>query len=337
MKPARAAVLCLIAAACGGSGSKANPTAPDPSHVLSGQTVNVVDGTPLSDVDIQLGGGSARADANGNFQLPVSGDGPYAAAITGAPVVQRRTTLTPQTNGPARISLIPASFDLGAFDEMFRATNHRLQRWASQPSVVVVASVMRYGSTATDRFTARSEQMTQAEIDTLISHLNEGLSLLTGGTYSSFASVEIERPQAGQQVIVQRTGKIVIGRYVGIGDDTGEPIIGYGNWAERTDGTVVGGTIWLDRDFDKNETARRLLRIHELGHALGYSHVARRRSVMNAALGPEPTDFDRAGAVIAFQRPIGNVAPDSDPSAGMAPAGTAQVSEGGTSWTKPIR
>ena len=103
MKRASAAVLCLMAAACGGSGalgigrrSRGSRIAPDSSHVLSGQTVNVVDGAPLSDVNIQLGGGSTvRADANGNFELPVSGDGPYPAAITGTPVVQRRTTPAP--------------------------------------------------------------------------------------------------------------------------------------------------------------------------------------------------------------------------------------------------
>jgi hypothetical protein len=35
---------------------------------------------------------------------------------------------------------------------------------------------------------------------------------------------------------------------------------------------------------------------------------------MNPAIGPEPTDFDRAAARIAFQRPPGNRAPDVDPS-----------------------
>ena len=31
--------------------------------------------------------------------------------------------------------------------------------------------------------------------------------------------------------------------------------------------------MFLDRDFDKNDNRRRLLRIHELGHALGLMHV----------------------------------------------------------------
>jgi hypothetical protein len=62
-----------------------------------------------------------------------------------------------------------------------------------------------------------------------------------------------------------------------------------------------------------------LLRIHELGHALGYQHVTSRTSIMNPALGPEPSQFDREGAIIAFQRPPGNRAPDTDPKSTTRP------------------
>jgi hypothetical protein len=77
--------------------------------------------------------------------------------------------------------------------------------------------------------------------------------------------------------------------------------------------------MYLDRDFDRNDSRRRLLRIHELGHALGWQHVTSRTSIMNPAIGPEPTDFDRAGAVIAFQRPPGNRSPDTDPESSKRP------------------
>jgi hypothetical protein len=154
---------------------------------------------------------------------------------------------------------------------------------------------------------------------------------LTGGTYTSFASVVIERPQAGQHVNVQRVRTIVAGRYVGI--HSSRRTIGYGGWAEQPDGTVVGGSMWLDRDFDRDNALRRLLRIHELGHALGYSHVTRRPSVMNPAIGPDPTEFDRAGALIAFQRPVGNASPDKDPN------GTARgfrLTDDTARWITPV-
>ena len=135
--------------------------------------------------------------------------------------------------------------------------------------------------------------------------------MLTANTFTSWASVEVERPSNGDRVSVARTGRIVVGRYSGISAIANT--IGYGRWSETSDGTVVGGAMYLDRDFDRDDPRRRLLRIHELGHALGYQHVKSRPSIMNPALGPEPTDFDRAGAVIAFQRPPGNRSPDTDP------------------------
>jgi hypothetical protein len=72
------------------------------------------------------------------------------------------------------------------------------------------------------------------------------------------------------------------------------------------------------------------LRIHELGHALGYQHVTTRTSIMNPAIGPDPTEFDRGGALIAFQRPVGNQAPDVDPTTTTVAAVTGEVR-----WSPP--
>jgi len=67
--------------------------------------------------------------------------------------------------------------------------------------------------------------------------------------------------------------------------------------------------------------------MHELGHALGYQHVESRTSIMNPSVGPEPTEFDRLGAIIAFARPAGNKSPDVDPAATVLSA-----SSGGGRW-----
>lgn len=48
---------------------------------------------------------------------------------------------------------------------------------------------------------------------------------------------------------------------------------------------------------------RRLLRTHELGHALGFNHVKSRLSIMNPRIGPEVTALDRQIMMLAFQRP----------------------------------
>lgn len=235
--------------------------------------------------------------------------------------------VTGPSSVPSRLSLMPASFDLHAFDEMFRTANSRLQRWTTRPSLVVLGTVMNYRGPA-EEFNATSEQMSDDEISLLVAHLNEGLALMTGGTYTSFADVKIERMAAGDRSSVARAGSIVVGRYNGV--QTFAQTIGYGTWAENEVGAVVGGAMFLDSRFDKSDDRRRLLRIHELGHALGQLHVETRVSIMNPAIGPEPTEFDRHAAIVAFQRPPGNVSPDTDP-------GTAGKSGPWTiRWAPPV-
>ena len=330
MTRALAVSLCIAAAACGGS--KASPTAPAASAVLQGQTTSAIDGSATGQVSIQLGAKyTLQSDTNGNFDVSVGGPDTYWTVLSAPGIVERQTSIAAPTSSRLKISLIPSTFDLQAFDQMFRTSHNRLQRWTARPSLVVIGTVMKFGSGGTDRFEATGERLSEDEVASLVSHLNEGLALLTAGTYTTFASVDIERPQAAEQVEVHRTGKIVIGRYNGIMNL--EQAVGLGSWGEQSDGAVVSGTVWLDRSFDRDDPRRRLVRIHELGHALGYTHVTARTSIMNPSLGPEPTDFDRAAAAIAFQRPVGNMSPDFDPGSS---ARTSALAEGGVRWSRPI-
>jgi hypothetical protein len=324
------APICLLVplVACGGSSSPTDPSSGGSSTVVQGQTVSAVDGAASPNLNLQIGQRTSTSDGSGFFHVDVGSVGTYRVIVRGSSVVERETRVSTPRSDPARISMIPTNFDLTAFDEMFRASNSRLQRWTSRPSLVLLASVMEYRTGNTDTFEASGEQLTDDEVSQMIAHLTEGLGLLTGGTYTTFASVNVERPAAGQRVNVLRQGSIVVGRYTGI--VTFARTIGYGQWSEMPDGTVLGGSTFLDRDFDRGDARRRLLRIHELGHALGYQHVTSRPSVMNPAIGPEPSDFDRAGAMIAFQRPVGNRAPDVDPS-----TSTLSVSTGEGRWSAP--
>jgi hypothetical protein len=262
------------------------------------------------------------------FILDGARSGTFPATLRGSSIVERETTISASSD-VTRMSVIPSTFDLTAFDEMFRFENARLQRWTSRPALVVVASTMALTSTSADSFQASGEQMSEDEVSQMVAQLTEGLGFLTGNAYASFQSVEIERPAAGDRVSVARMGQIVVGRYTGIVSLANT--IGYGRWSTLSDGTVVGGATFLDRDFDKNDSRRRLLRIHELGHALGYQHVKSRTSIMNPAIGPEPTDFDRAGAIVAFQRQPGNHSPDVDPTNGVRLSSTHENAR----WSEP--
>jgi hypothetical protein len=328
-----AAILCA-AAACGGGSSPTTPSSSGSSspaaQVVQGQTVNAVTGSPTGNLSVIVGNYRAvTTDADGMFALDGARPGTYSATLRGSSIVDRETTVNASSD-VLRLSVIPSSFDLVAFDEMFRFDNAHLERWTSRPALVVIASTMALGATTADTHQASSEQMSEDEVSQLVANMTEGLALLTGDTFTSFQSVEIERPNAGDRVNVTRSGKIVVGRYTGI--VTLANTIGYGRWSSLADGTVVGGAMFLDRDFDKNDSRRRLLRIHELGHALGYQHVKSRTSIMNPAIGPDPTDFDRAGAIVAFQRPPGNRSPDVDPAGGVR---AFSVTQGGGRWSEP--
>lgn len=298
--------------------------------MLQGQAVIAVDGAPAPRVSVRVGYKPAvMTDHNGAFTVEVSGPAAHYTTIRGDAIVERQTALVGPTPDPIRVSLIPADFDMRAFDEMFRATGDRLQRWTSRPSLVVLGTVMAFRHASAGEYDATAEALTDEEVDALVSHLTEALALLTGGTFTSFASVTVERPAPGSRVDVTRTRHIVVGRYAGIVSIANT--IGYGQWSEQPDGTVIAGAMFLDRDFDRDDPRRRLLRTHELGHALGYQHVRSRPSIMNPSIGPELTAFDRAAVRIAFDRMPGNRAPDQDPVSAHA-----SVTSGGGTWMTPV-
>jgi hypothetical protein len=333
----RCLVLILLASwSCTGDDKPSTPAAPTPpsggASFVRGRAVSVIDGAAEAGVSVQVGSGQPiTTDGSGGFQADVSTPGKYSAMVRGATIVQRETTVD-APDGNARLSLIPAAFDLTAFDQLARSTNERLQRWTIRPSLVVIVPVMHYSDSVDDGFVATNDKMTDVEASSLASHLTEALTLLSGGTYTAFESTMLERPAAGDLVSVKRPGKIVVGRYYSM--PTMDGTIGLATWFEQSDGTVNGGVVFLDEPFDHNDNRRRLLRYHELGHALGYRHVTSRTSIMNPVIGPEPTDFDREAAMIAYQRPPGNRSPDRDPDTA---ARIGSLAFAGARWVKPLR
>jgi hypothetical protein len=303
-------IVSILGSSCGGS-SSGSPTAPGgtPALFYRGETVSAIDGSPIAGVAIKAGAREGLSDNQGRFELTDLKQGSTIVTLSGPSIVERRRNVAiPADTG--KETLIPSAFDLEAFDEMFRGTG-RLQRWTSAPALVVLGSVMRYEGIGSDEYLATSTRLTEDEIALMIEHLTEGLSLLTGQRFTSFSSIVVERPDSGDRVNTLRTGSIVVGRYRGV--QTLSSTIGLGRWSTAGNSAeVIGGAMYLDLNFDRDDPARRLLRIHELGHALGYRHVTKRLSIMNPAIGPLPTEFDRSAAMIAFERMPGNVSPDDD-------------------------
>jgi hypothetical protein len=274
---------------------------------------------------------AATSNASGNFTIDARTAGRYRSTVSGAGVYDRQTTLAvPGSN--VQVSLIPTSFDITSFDQMFRTSESHLQRWMQAPALIVEAADLVFSSVTDVTYVATSRTLSDADVNSIVSDLTWGLPQMTGGAFSAFASVTIDHPAAGASVSVQRGGAIVAGRYEGLTAATG--YAGYGRWAALSDGTVTAGIALYDADIDRaGHSSPPVLRVHEMGHALGYSHVLSRSSLMNASPSLGPNDFDVQAARIAFQRAPGSRSPDVDPDSGLTNAMRAVAA---ARWGPPI-
>jgi hypothetical protein len=312
-----AAIGMLLLGACGG-GSPARPTPapPTPSppvgRVLLGSVVDGVTDGSIAGATLDIDGiGAVTTAADGSFRIETSDVEQFRpVSIRSGGTVLRQTHL--RVPGPdARLSLIPSSFDLAAFDQMFRGTGS-LGRWTEAPRLTIQRRVLQFTNVSDTSYTATDATLTDAEVNQLVADLRWGLPQLTGNRFASFAGESRETATAGSLVGVRRTGEIVVARYVGLTAATN--FWGYGRWASSSPGAIVAGIVMLDRDFEQSGSPfRRSLRVHELGHSLGYNHVTTRASVMNSSAVVEPNDFDRSAAKLAFLRPPANRSPDLDP------------------------
>ncbi len=216
-------------------------------------------------------------------QIELSAD--EQALRTGGQGVAGRLTAGREADGPA-------------FNEMVFGSHATALRWERLPELVVLTSVMQYEKGRGTRYRATAQQLTDEEAQALIDDLTGALATLTDDVFTRFAAVRRETAAPGDVVEMMRPGQIVVARYTGVRDQLST--IGFGGRSTRGD-VIRAGSIILDNDFDRVSTSRRLLRAHELGHALGYNHVHSRASIMNPQIGSAPTDLDRAVARVAFQ------------------------------------
>lgn len=218
------------------------------------------------------------------------------------PGVQYSASVAPESpvwNDSAPSSSLPA--DTTALDEMVRDSKGRRQHWASVPNLVLLTSVMEYHAGESTDYVATSELVSAEDTKSLVADLTVALRLLTNNTFEQFATIQYETVPAGSSISIVRPKQIVVGRYQGLRHLA--QTIGLGGRKARRDGAIVGAAVMLDSEFDRTSHERRLLRTHELGHALGFNHVQSRLSFMNPRIGPEVTAVDRQLLMLAFQRP----------------------------------
>jgi carboxypeptidase family protein len=301
------------------------------SFFTNGKVLDAVTQAGFGNVALSGDGiiGSA-SDANGSFSVIASAGStdPRLVIFTSPKIIERRTNVR-VPGSDINVSLISSMFDVRAFDEMFRTT--MLTRWTSAPPLLVETRALQFTSINAADQVALADQMSDSEYNSLVNDLSWALPQMTGGAFSSFASVSRQTSPEGTNVHILNSNVITVSRVVGLFGATG--FWGYSRWQYRPDGTIIAGIVTLDRDFERSGSGFiRALRSHELGHGLGYNHVTVRFSVMNASGRVEPNSWDLDAARVAFQRPPGNRSPDTDPG-----GWSTNTVSGPAVWSPPIR
>ncbi len=296
----------------------------------SGRIVDAVSQAALGGVTISGGSVSVQSDAGGAFMVtgaPGSITSPLLLTFARPTTIARQTSLR-VPGKDALVSLIPSSFDLAAFDQMFRMP--MLERWTTVPPLKIETRTGQFTDIHSTTITTIGDSMSDVEYASVVSDLTTGLGALSGDTFTAFESIARQDSPQGTTVNVLEDDVITVMRVRGMENAIGA--VGLGSALLLTDGTVVGGMVLLDRDYDQNRSGfGQQVRQHELGHAMGYSHVTSRDSVMNPVTGPRAiiNAADRLAAHVAFERPPGNRTPDVDPDAFTAnPAGRRLVVKG---------
>ena len=303
----------------------------DPSpYLTTGRAIDAVTQSAVAGVQVDGDGVTGTScESSGAFLVTAAraSTEPRLLVFTSPNQVERRTSVR-VPGADLLVSMIPGGFDLRAFDEMFRLP--QLRRWTAAPPLLIETRSLQFTDLNMMDAVALDEVMPDAEAAALVSDLTWTLPQLTGGAFTDFRAVTRQQSAQGARVGLLNNDVITVSRVVGLTAATG--YWGFARCRLQSDGRVTAGIIMLDRDFDRSGSAfTRSLRAHELGHALGYQHVAARPSVMNSQARTEPNDFDRDAARIAFQRPPGNQSPDVDPS-------SASINRRGTPmWSSPVR
>lgn len=174
------------------------------------------------------------------------------------------------------------------------------QAWESTPELVILGKVMQFSGVDMARgATASAESLSPSETAQIEADLSRAMQELTAGRFESFSRVRVVALRAGETTPMFQRGGIVVGRFRGVHKRTGT--LGYGGRTTRGR-AITAGVVILDSEFDRDSSRRRVVRMHELGHALGYNHVESRPSLMNPRVGSGLTAFDRAAIEMVHDR-----------------------------------
>jgi hypothetical protein len=268
--------------------------------MLTGTVTATNGGQTLAGLTVTGGGASTSTSASGSFALPFAGASmrlDLAGAIV--PRVVYRSS-------PATVDAIVlgAGFDLGFYRQFVRngfeqsGSLQPLRRWTRAPSIYI--RTVDEAGVPIDAVTLNTTSAAIQDTAAIWSGGSFGVAGVTLGT-------ETREGQSGW-ITVKWPAVVPADNFCGrapVGQDGGYIELDY-----KTPGCSCNGSQIRPR------TVR-----HELGHALGYWHTDSAADLMfhtGSTCDQQPSARERAHAVIAYQRPIGNVDPDTDPSSTLS-------------------
>ena len=276
--------LMLPIAAC--TKSPTSPSGDGASGLLRGQTVSAVDGSASPNLSVRIGERTVTSDGNGMFEMEMGSSGTVPLRRSR----QRRGRAGDPHFRPGRGARegLPHSVDLRSPGVRRDVPHVELPAPAMDVEARARRARLGHGLSRRRRHLrsdGRAAERGRADADGPAADRRPRVShgrYLHPRSRRSTSSVR----RRGRESARSRSGKIVVGRYNGIA--TFARTIGYGQWSALADGSISGGATFLDRDFDRNDSRRRLLRDPR---ARPCARIPARR---DADLDHEPGDRTRA-------------------------------------------
>lgn len=289
------------------------PTAPT-TTTLSGRVTATTTGQALTGAAVSISGyAPAQIDANGSFSLTLpSQSRTYQVGILGDRVYPRIVNVAVNSTRSVSIDAIPlgAGFDPAFYGQFIRNSydgdgQRSLRRWTTNPSIYL-RTVDQAGKTVgastlsaiESAFTALAPAWTGGKIR--IAAFERG----TGDRYGQAGWITVRFTSASNLTYCGQAQIAVDG-----------------GWIEYNLGGLQSG--YTCRVCPSESAVDYSTIRHELGHALGFYHTDGRADVMYSGgswnyCNMQPSSRELYHAAIAYSRPVGNTAPDTDPSSALA-------------------